>query len=143
MADSTAVKQYLAHWFQLGKKIILHNGEKAIWPARIFTGDRYSVEFEDCWSQVVDPTNGVCYLEGTEQTIQELLSPAWEFHPCARCELPVPIKIAGLIEPNCTCHDLENWPNSDLPAPKIPANSQQYLDRLRHRLRESSDRSRI
>lgn len=142
MADSTAVKQYLAHWFQLGKKIVIRNGNEEIGPARIFSGDRYSSEFEECWRRAIDPASGTCYLEGTEQTIQELLSPSWELHSCARCAMPVPIKVAGPIEPICSCHDLDNWPNSDLPAPKLPANSQQQLDRVRQRLRDS-DRSTL
>lgn len=136
MADPTHVKQYLAHWFQLGKRVIVDNGRKTLFPSPIFSGDRYSIEFEDCWREVLDPANGDCYLEGTEQTIQDLLSSSWDVHPCARCELPVPMKVAGFLAMVCPCHDLENWPNSDLPSPQLPANNRQHLDRIRQRLQE-------
>jgi hypothetical protein len=141
MAESTDVKRYLAHWFQLGKKIFLHNGREALLPARLFTGDRYSIEFENCWQKVTDPASGDCYLEGTEQTIQDLLSPRWEVYPCARCELPVPVTVAGQVNLTCPCIDLPNWPNSDLPSPHLPANNGQHLERIRRRLQEPDGRS--
>jgi hypothetical protein len=141
MADLQDVKQYLAHWFQLGKKVLLHNGQEALIPERIFAGDHYSPEFEDCWQKVLDPASGICYLEGTEQTLEDLLSPRWDFHPCARCELPVPIQPSGHSSLACPCHDLDNWPNLTLPSPHLPADNQQHLDRIRQSLQTPSDRT--
>ena len=134
MADTTEVRQYLAHWFQLGKKVILPKIGEALHPSPVFAGDRYSAEFEQCWQKILDPASGDCYLEGMEQTIESLLSWRWDFQSCARCDLPVPI--GHLEKPTllCPCHDLSNWPNSELPAPHLPADNQQHLDRIRQRL---------
>lgn len=134
MADITEVKQYLAHWFQLGKKVICPKNQTMLFPLQIFTGDRYSPEFEDCWQKILDPKSGDCYLEGTQQTLQELLSSQWEFQSCARCSIPVPIEVVGQSGLSCPCHDLSNWPNLELPLPHLPANSQENLDRIRQRL---------
>jgi hypothetical protein len=87
MATEQQVRQYLAYWFQLGKKVFTHNGQVALLPYPVIEGDRYSGKFEECWQQLLLPETGDCYLEGTRQTIQELLSPAWDIHPCARCAM--------------------------------------------------------
>ena len=109
-----------------------------LFPLPIFNADRYSSEFEDCWQKMLDPQSGDCYLEGTQQTIQDLLSPQWEFHPCARCTIPVPIEVLGQSGLSCPCHDLSNWPNLELPLPHLPVNSQENLDRIRQRLLKNS-----
>lgn len=138
MASATEVKQYLAHWFQLGKKIVLDNGQKTLLPPVIFARNgSFSPEFESCWQEVILAGVGDCYLEGTHQTIAALLSPAWEFIPCARCEMPVPMSIAGQPSLPCPCHDLEHWPNSELPTPHVPVDSQQHLRHLHKRLLSS------
>jgi len=69
MSDTSAVKKYLAHWFQLGKKVICPKNQAMLFPLPIFNADRYSSEFEDCWQKMLDPQSGDCYLEGTQQTI--------------------------------------------------------------------------
>jgi hypothetical protein len=130
MASSESVKKYLAYWIQLGKKVFLNNGQESLLPQSVIRGDRYSQEFEDCWEKVNAPSSGDCYLEGTTQTIQELLSSKWEVTYCARCEMPVPIIQLG-IQPNlCTCSDLGNWPNNELPLPREPVNSQEKLKKI-------------
>jgi hypothetical protein len=138
MAETTEVRQYLAHWFQLGKKVICPKNQTMLLPQKIFNGDRYSPEFEDCWQKIIDSKSGDCYLEGTQQTIQELLSTQWDFHPCARCNIPVPIETVGQSGLLCPCHDLAHWPNLDLPLPQLPVNSQQNLDRIRQSLLKHS-----
>lgn len=138
MSDTSAVKKYLAHWFQLGKKVICPKNQAMLFPLPIFNADRYSSEFEDCWQKMLDPESGDCYLEGTQQTIQDLLSPQWEFHPCARCTIPVPIEVMGQSGLSCPCHDLSNWPNLELPLPHLPVNSRENLDRIRQRLLKNS-----
>ncbi len=134
MAQEEQVKKYLAYWFQLGKPVIVDNGKESLLPKPIFVGSQYSAQFEDCWLKISDPLSGDCYLEGTEQTIQELLSSLWDINPCARCTMPVPQKIGGAPFLNCTCQDLENWPNSELPPPHFPSDNQAQLNRIRQRL---------
>jgi hypothetical protein len=134
MASPENVKRYLAYWFLLGKKLIIDNGKEAILPKTVFNGDSYSQEFEDCWQKVNNPEHGDCYLENTLQTIQQLLSSQWDIQSCSRCEMPVPMIEIG-IQPNlCTCNDLDNWPNNELPSPRAPINSKNSLDKIRQAL---------
>ena len=135
MASNEQVKRYLAHWFQLGKCVICPKQQETIRPQAIFRGDCYSAEFEKCWEKILH-TDADCYLEGTEQTIQQLLSPAWEIIECPRCDLPIPMTVAGVSSPVCTCFDLSGWPNDELPSPRVPANTTTHLHRLRQRLQD-------
>ncbi|MBR8831791.1 MAG: hypothetical protein Cpurp_11375 [Chlorogloea purpurea SAG 13.99] len=134
MTQEAQVKKYLAYWFLLGKPIIINNGKETLLPKPIFVGQQYSPQFEACWQKITDKNNGDCYLEGTQQTIQELLSPLWDLDPCARCSMPVPQKIGGAPVLNCTCQDLENWPNSELPPPNLPSDNGVKLARIRQTL---------
>jgi hypothetical protein len=84
---------------------------------------------------------GECYLEGTDYTIQELLSPAWDVIPCARCQMPLPMKVVGVTSPECPCFDLPSWPNSDIPQPRSPICTTSHLADLRTRLMMVSYRS--
>lgn len=131
MASSTDVKKYLAYWLQLGKKIIIPSRNLSLCPANILQLDRYSVEFEECWALISDEKTGDCYLEGTIQTIQELLSPKWEISNCARCAMPVPMIQIGIQPQGCVCSDVEGWPNEELPKPRQPMNNQQKLQNIR------------
>jgi hypothetical protein len=135
MAAEAEVKQYLAYWFQLGKRVLLPNGRQTLLPQPIFRGQDYSPEFRACWQQILDPKNGDCHLEGTEQTIGELLTPAWEINSCARCAMPVPIALT--VQPSlvCPCFDLDTWPNTELPQPRPAVSTQEQLQRIRQRLR--------
>ena len=135
MASKKEVRKYLAHWFQLGKKLIWRNGEAELLPAKIIQGDRYSSEFESCWDKIMSVGGRDCYLVGSPATIQEMLSGAWTIDRCARCAMPVPIVATGTQPLECDCSDLNNWPNSELPAPHSPINSQTQLDRIRDRLK--------
>ncbi|MBC6478150.1 MAG: hypothetical protein GDA56_10510 [Hormoscilla sp. GM7CHS1pb] len=134
MASQTQVKQYLAYWLQLGKKVIL-NGNEALLPQPVVKGDGYSQEFEDCWQKIMSPDSGDCYLEGTDETIAQLLTPEWELVMCSRCELPLPLPTAGLPPQCCPCNNLLSWPNLDLPKPRLPVNNQATLGNIRDRLR--------
>ena len=134
MASATEVKTYLAHWFQLGKKLIWRNGEAELLPTKIIQGDRYSLEFESCWDKIMSVGGRDCYLAGSAATIQEMLSPAWTIDRCARCAMPVPIVATGTQPLECACSDLDNWPNSELPAPRSPIDSQTQLNNIRVRL---------
>lgn len=138
MASDHQVKQYIAYWFQLGKRVMLHNGREAVLPEPVIQGDRYSEAFEACWEHLKSPESGDCYLEGTAQTIQELLSSRWNIYPCARCGMPVPMLDLGVMEPSCPCSDLDNWPNDELPHPRAPISSNTQLASIRDRLQQSS-----
>lgn len=140
MAPEQKVKRYLAYWFQLGKRVLINNGDLAVRPQAVMVGDRYSDEFERIWQQVLSPDSGDCYLEGTEETIAELLTPVWDVTSCARCEMPVPVKSAGMPSELCPCSDLPTWPNTDLPLPREPVSSQDRLSKIRDRLNKANDK---
>ncbi|WP_017293495.1 hypothetical protein [Geminocystis herdmanii] len=134
MASSAEVKKYLAYWLQLGKKIIIPSRNLSLCPSNIIQFDRYSVEFEECWALISDENTGDCYLEGTIQTIQELLSPKWEISNCARCAMPVPMIQMGIQPEGCVCSDVEGWPNEELPKPREPINSKERLQNIKKSL---------
>jgi hypothetical protein len=117
MASLAEVKEYLAHWFQLGKKVYINNGDTELLPQHIFHNMDYSAEFERCWELVLSDRSGDCYLEGTSQTIAELLTPSWDLVDCARCSMPIPLPVAGIPAESCACVDLPNWPNDEIPSP--------------------------
>ncbi len=134
MASKTEVKKYLAHWFQLGKKVFINNGAASLQPQKIVDGESYSDDFEECWQKVISPSSGECYLEGTQQTIAELLSPGWDMVSCSRCDMPVPLRNLGMPNLLCPCNDLPNWPNTELPPPREPVRSHLQLTKIRDRL---------
>jgi hypothetical protein len=132
MASKENVRKYLAYWFQLGKKIIVNNGVAILQPKTVLAGDRYSQEFENCWQQITSNLAGDCYLEGTEETIRQLLTPEWEVTDCARCTMPVPMHGMGMPSSSCPCNDL--LPNAELPLPHSPVNSKEQLTAIRDRI---------
>ena len=134
MASKEQVRQYLSYWFQLGKKVILGNSKEELLPQPIFEGDRYSQEFERCWQLMISPESVDCYLDGTSQTIKQLLSSHWDIQPCSRCDMPVAIVDLGIQSTSCPCHDIPNWPNTELPAPRTPVKNSNYLNNIRERL---------
>jgi hypothetical protein len=134
MASKQEVRQYLAYWFQLGKKILIDGGREALLPQPVISGDRYSNQFEAVWQIIISPDSGDCYLEGTGETIADLLSPGWEVSPCGRCSMPVPFRTAGLPPVDCPCSDIPGWPNSEVPLPRSPIDSSSYLQDIRDRL---------
>lgn len=136
MASETQVREFLAHWFQLGKPIVLQNGKAECLPYPIFHGNRYSQAFEECWQHIMYLQGEGCYLKGTDQTIAMMLSPAWEMMPCARCNLPVPVREMGVDPHPCPCHDLNTWPNYDVPMPRLAVDSHSHLDALKKSLGE-------
>ena len=133
MASSDQVKQYLAYWLQLGKRLVLDRGQSVL-PQPVITGDRYSAEFEDCWQRILQVNGQGCYLEGTIQTVADLLSSNWDITACARCAMPVPILNVGVHPNACPCFDLPTWPNPDLPQPRSPVDSRAQLEQIRQRL---------
>ncbi|MGF1485558.1 MAG: hypothetical protein ACFBSE_00400 [Prochloraceae cyanobacterium] len=142
MASADLVKRYLAHWFQLGKNVSLRNGKEILPPPRsIIYRDRYSNEFEQYWNKILSPESAECYLEGTQQSIQELLSSNWDIMPCARCQMPVALISNGIkYNDSCPCSDLNNWPNTEIPQPRCPVDNFSSLKKisLRLNLKQSS-----
>ena len=141
MATKQEVKIYLAHWFQLGKTVVLNRDNVIFSPKKVITGNSYSQEFEECWQQIISSKTGDCCLEGTHQTIQELLTPAWEIVNCSRCDMPLAMHSIGMPAAICPCHYLTNWPNTEVPSPRCPIDSQIYLQQIRDRLIEKSETS--
>jgi len=137
MANNENIKRYLAYWFQLGKRVVIGNGVATLLPQFVYKGDRYSQEFEDCWQRITSPESGDCYLEGTNETIAQLLTSVWEIIPCGRCNMPVPMKKLGISPETCPCHNLLSWPNTELPAPRSAVNNQEQLKGIRDRLLEN------
>lgn len=74
MASNDQVKNYLAYWFQLGKKIAIHRGEAIRPGSAIYSAiysDRYSTSLKFAGNQVQSFNLGDCHLEGTGQSIAE------------------------------------------------------------------------
>ncbi len=140
MASEQQVKEYLAYWFQLGKKVLLHNGRESILPQPVFESDRYSLKFENCWQRILAQEGKNCYLEGTDQTIEQLLDSNWDVTSCARCGMPVPTIDLGMPSLRCPCDDLNNWPNCELPKPRLAVNSQTHLGKIQDRLIRNRER---
>lgn len=132
MASMDRVKQYLAHWFQVGKPVICPQGDRQILPQTILEGNHYSPEFESCWQEL--QTHRDCYLQGTTQTLQDLLSDRWEIEDCPRCTMPMPFDALGL-KTGCPCADLAGWPNIAVPMPHCPRYARDRLSAIHKRLR--------
>ncbi|BBA79512.1 hypothetical protein RGRSB_1010 [cyanobacterium endosymbiont of Rhopalodia gibberula] len=137
MASEAQVKHYLAHWFQLGKQVLLPKRQQKLCPSQIFAGNTYSREFESYW-QYISAAGADCYLEGAGQTIRQLLSPEWEVVKCTRCQMPCPVAISRDTSSACLCVDLPSWPNTKLPSPRVAIDNQIYLARIQQRLARSS-----
>jgi hypothetical protein len=129
MASEQQVKRYLAYWFQLGKKVVIRNGQSAMLPQPVMAGDRYSQEFENLWKEILS----------TEETIAELLTPQWQLESCSRCDMPIPMRTVGMPPEACPCCDLSSWPNTELPLPRSAICSQSRLCDIRERLQKANN----
>ena len=143
MASQEQIRNFLAHWFQLGKPVVLAENRGECLPDPIFQNGDYSPAFEACWHQIMVTSGQDCYLKGTTQSIANLLSPAWDTASCARCAMPVAIPTLGLMSHLCPCNDLDTWPNTEVPMPRTAVDNQQQLTALRHRLGEGLEQSAI
>lgn len=113
---------------------MINNGQSVCLPNPVIQGDRYSDEFEACWQRAMKLEGKNCYLEGTLQTLDQLLSSGWEITACARCDMPVPMMNLGSQSLECPCNDLPSWPNTELPKPRTPVDSRSQLRSIRDRL---------
>lgn len=143
MATQTQVKNYLAYWFQLGKKVVTEKTSATYQPETVIEGDHFSPEFEDCWRNILkalaQEQYTEHYLEGTDQTIEELLSPSWEIVNCARCDMLVPTPEVTFEQVPCPCNDLPTWPNEELPKPRLPINNREKLSQMSQRISANLD----
>ncbi|MGP0128653.1 MAG: hypothetical protein ACTMUB_05130 [cyanobacterium endosymbiont of Rhopalodia musculus] len=117
--------------------VLLPKRQQKLCPSQIFRGNTYSSEFESYW-QYIFAVDADCYLEGAEQTIQQLLSPEWEVVECARCRMPCPVAISESASPVCLCVNLSSWPNTKLPSPRAAVDNKIYLARIQQRLAKSN-----
>ncbi len=143
MASRHQVKQYLAYWFQLGKNVALNNGKEKMNPNPVFQGHFYSREFEACWQTILSKGTESCHLEGTNESIAELLSSEWEILRCARCPMPIPVRTKGMPPEACPCNDLPLWPNNEIPPPREAISTQNHLESIRNRLIRSNDQNDV
>ncbi|MEO1180817.1 MAG: hypothetical protein AAFX51_08165, partial [Cyanobacteria bacterium J06636_28] len=105
-------------------------------PVPVLEGHRFSRAFQDCWQAIMANDGRDCYLDGTEETIDQLLSPQWEITDCARCSIPVAMSAVMPVAQLCPCGDLDNWPNDEVPSPHMPINNKKHFSRLKTRLNE-------
>ncbi len=52
--------------------------------------------------------------------------------------MPVPLRSLGIPALSCPCNDLPEWPNTELPEPRSPINSQEQLMVIRKRLQNDT-----
>lgn len=121
MASSDQVKAYLACWLQMGKSIdvdLPQGQHQFLQPNVVLEKNRYSEHFEQIWRYVSrHPTH--CYLSGTNESIQDLLSDRWDIANCSRCSLllPMPAPRSLKVSP-CPCSDLYHWPDWETLRPR-------------------------
>lgn len=138
MASQEQVRDFLAHWFQLGKPIVLAEDRGEYLPNPIYHQGTYSQSFEDCWHNVMVTSGQGCYLKGTTQTVADMLSPAWVVTSCARCDMPLAIPELGMTKSPCPCDDLSSWPNYDVPVPRTAVDSDRHLSDIQRRIENAS-----
>lgn len=143
MASLSQVKTYLSQWFQLGKHAVSSDGTSHYLPCPVFLGESYSPEFDRVWSEISLSNADNFYLEGTDQSIADLLSSDWTIEGCARCQMPIPASPYNWMCANCPCSDLSTWPNEHLPKPRSPAPTQLHLRSICERLHLQQEDSRL
>lgn len=141
MASAHLVKEYLAHWFQLGKPMVFGHENREVLPAPIFHQGSYSLAFESCWQQILERCGEGCHIKGTSVTVAMMLTSSWEVGQCPRCPMPIVMPTAGIKNDLCPCHDIPTWPNSELPAPRMGVDSGERLSNLRGRLQSVQGKS--
>lgn len=136
MATQEQIRSFLAHWFQLGKPIVLAGAHDECLPGPVYYKNGYSQSFEDCWQRIMEMGGKGCYLKGTTQTVADMLSSGWDIAPCARCDMPVAVPSLGMMKSPCPCHDLHTWPNYDVPTPRMAVDDGHHLGEIHRRLEE-------
>jgi len=134
MASQEQIRSFLAHWFQLGKPVVLAGDRDECLPCPVYYKNGYSQSFEECWQRIMESRGEGCYLKGTTQTVAEMMTSGWEVTPCARCEMPVAVPTLGTMKFPCPCHDLHTWPNYDVPTPRMAVDDGHHLGEIHRRL---------
>ena len=140
MASPTQVRAYLASWFQLNRSVVISSTAERLCPHQVIAHGDYSLAFEDCWRTLENLEWKDCYLEGTQQTLAELLSDQWDVVACARCTLPIPMPLSLTKSLECPCGDLPSWPNNQIPLPHLPVDNQRALGSICNRVTMSSEK---
>ncbi|MEN9218217.1 MAG: hypothetical protein Q6J33_04325, partial [Gloeomargarita sp. DG_2_bins_126] len=108
-----------------------------IWRPQVVTqAGQYSSEFNALWQEMERRGLQHFYLAGTQVSLAQLCSDAWDIATCSRCTMPVPIKVAGIMTEPCPCADLDLWPNLELPLPHGAVDSQAHLTQVQARLHQ-------
>lgn len=135
MASRTFVKNYIAQWMQMGKSVSLSTQGEQVSIYKILDGEEYSSSFNKLWDEISTTKADQAYLDGTDQTINDLLSDRWEIIGCARCSLLVPsLDLGPRVPVCCPCNDLPSHPNLDLVAPHVPVKLSTAINGLCDRL---------
>lgn len=92
MANKNEVKQYLAYWMQLGRKLIL--SDRVVSLDQVIAGDHYTTRFEEIW-QEGEARPEAASLEGANISLEQLFSANYELLSCPRCDLPLPSLTLG------------------------------------------------
>ncbi len=132
MANKTEVKEYLAYWMQLGRRVIVN--DRVISLDRVVAGDHYTTRFEEIWQEMQAHPESAS-LEGSDHTLQQLLAPTYELLDCPRCHLPLPSPTLGprSAQP-CPCEHLHLMPPLDTVPPRLPISTQAQLRSIHQRL---------
>ncbi|MEO1132700.1 MAG: hypothetical protein AAFX40_08340 [Cyanobacteria bacterium J06639_1] len=140
MASPSAVKAYLACWLQLGKAIDarINAQPDTLKPDSVVSLSALSLEFEQLWNDIKDCA-ACCYLAGTDESIEDLLSDRWEITNCGRCGMHVPVLESGQVSSGpCPCADMmDAWPNAETLPPRLNAGA---IDPTVCRLEQVRDR---
>lgn len=135
MANKTEVKQYLACWMQLGRKLLL--ADRVVSLDQVIAGDHYTTRFEEIWQEGQScPASAT--LEGSNINLEQLFNTHYELLSCPRCNLPLPSISLGprSVQP-CPCDNLHLWPNLDTVPPRQPVSTPKELRSIYQRLAES------
>ena len=135
MATSTEIKGFLARWLQLGKSIEPVGEGQPFKPNRVLSLQGYSREFEDWWDEF-QGNSSQWVLSGSPNPLSELFRPEWEISSCARCDMPIPLRVAGVNDTSCPCNDLPTWPNLELPHPHTPGDTEHKLRQIHFSLKK-------
>lgn len=136
MATQTQLREYLSHWFQLGKGVCIGQDDTRYCPSISVYGSDYSPEFEAHWLKFQQAGLEQCYLADTAQSLAELSLADWEIQSCARCSMPVALRVGNITPLDCPCSDQSNWPNLELPAPQACQNWNERIRSIGQRLKD-------
>jgi hypothetical protein len=82
MATQDQVREFLAHWFQLGKPVVLAEDRGECLPSPMFYKGGYSQSFEDCWHQIMVTSGQGCYLRAPPKALPPCSRPPGNCRLC-------------------------------------------------------------